>query len=56
MSGSSLEETLARLAKIRIERERLEAAAWCLEREADELRTRVRLLNAQQPAVAERAA
>jgi hypothetical protein len=51
---STLDEALARLAKIRMEIERHEAEVWCLEREADELKARVRVLNAQQPA--ERAA
>jgi hypothetical protein len=43
----SLDEALQRLAQVRIEIERHESDVWCLEREADELRARVRFLNAQ---------
>lgn len=47
MTGASLDETMQRLAQIRLDIERRQTEVWCLEREADELRTRVRFLNAQ---------
>lgn len=50
-AAAGLDEALTRLAQVRIERERHEAAVWCLEREADELRAQIRLWNAKAPAV-----
>jgi hypothetical protein len=46
-----VDAALARLAQVRLERERHETAIWCLEREADELRAQIRLANAKAPGV-----
>jgi len=45
----SIDDVMARLAQIRAEIEGHATAAWILEREADDLRQRVRLHNAKPP-------
>jgi hypothetical protein len=45
-----IEDTLARLSQIRVEIERHATDIWLLEREAEELRHQVRLINAKAPA------
>lgn len=52
-TAPALDEALARLAALRLQRERHEAELWCLDRAADELRCQIRMLNkASVPATA----
>jgi hypothetical protein len=41
----TLDEALARLAEVRLAIERFEAETWCLEREREQLRATVQMLN-----------